>query len=401
VPVEDSVLLDEILTLASDLVRIPTVTVGGPVRFDSLHRASDLIRSYLEDAGLDLVCFDEGEYPAILASFPGGSNAPVMICAHFDVVAPEPDDGQFEPYIDGQYFVGRGCGDMKTMVATLLVWMRRLSLAGSPYPPINLLLISNEEQGEDAPMGTPHILSRLAEDPDRDGYQPELLIAAERTGEKGDEMWGQICTQNRGAVRMKLEVHGRRSHSSQAGGPNDLVTRLTQARREILSLADKWLTLTSPDGWVTLVRFPFFLVGDDAIYNITAERGVMGLEIRPIPQDNVAGFIEEVRRYCGRMDISIQNLVVHPGISCDRKNPYLQALIRAVGSVSNATPVIGRKMAGTSARFAPQGQGIVWGQTGIDPHSRDERHFIPSILPFYKALIEFGHTAAEVQGETI
>ena len=29
--------------------------------------------------------------------------------------------------------------------------------------------------------------------------------------------------------------------------------------------------------------------------------------------------------------------------------------------------MVGRKLPGTSARFAPGGQGVVWGQTGIGP----------------------------------
>jgi hypothetical protein len=32
---------------------------------------------------------------------------------------------------------------------------------------------------------------------------------------------------------------------------------------------------------------------------------------------------------------------------------------------------------------------VVWGQSGIGPHARDERHYIPSILPYYQALDRF------------
>ena len=49
---------------------------------------------------------------------------------------------------------------------------------------------------------------------------------------------------------------------------------------------------------------------------------------------------------------------------------------------------MGRKLAGTSARFAPGGRAVVWGQTGIGPHSAGERHFIPSIGPYLDVLDE-------------
>jgi acetylornithine deacetylase/succinyl-diaminopimelate desuccinylase-like protein len=78
------------------------------------------------------------------------------------------------------------------------------------------------------------------------------------------------------------------------------------------------------------------------------------------------------------------------GIICDPDQTYLQALIEAVRTVSGEEPRIGRKLPGTSARFAPGGQGVVWGQSGLGPHARNERHFIPSIMPYYQSLKEFG-----------
>jgi hypothetical protein len=47
---------------------------------------------------------------------------------------------------------------------------------------------------------------------------------------------------------------------------------------------------------------------------------------------------------------------------------------------------LGRKLAGTSARFAPGGQGVVWGQSGLGPPAADGRHYIPSIRPYFEAL---------------
>jgi acetylornithine deacetylase/succinyl-diaminopimelate desuccinylase-like protein len=79
------------------------------------------------------------------------------------------------------------------------------------------------------------------------------------------------------------------------------------------------------------------------------------------------------------------------GVVCDPQNPYLTALIQVVEKLSGTKPTLGRKLPGTSARFAPGGQGIVWGQSGIGPHAANERHFIPSIAPYYQALVEFSH----------
>jgi acetylornithine deacetylase/succinyl-diaminopimelate desuccinylase-like protein len=76
------------------------------------------------------------------------------------------------------------------------------------------------------------------------------------------------------------------------------------------------------------------------------------------------------------------------GVTCSADNPALKALVESVRIVSGAEPKTGKKLPGTSARFAPGGQAVVWGQSGIGPHAKDERHYIPSIEPYYRSLNE-------------
>ncbi len=124
------------------------------------------------------------------------------------------------------------------------------------------------------------------------------------------------------------------------------------------------------------------------MYNVTPDYGVLGVEIRPIPQDDLLGISQELLDYCQAHNLELKVQVMENGIQASPTNPYLAALVQAVRAASGAEPVIGRKLPATSARFAPGGQGVVWGQSGIGPHARDERHFIPSILPYYRALDE-------------
>ncbi len=81
--------------------------------------------------------------------------------------------------------------------------------------------------------------------------------------------------------------------------------------------------------------------------------------------------------------------VMEAGVACPPENPHLKRLIKSVEVVSGRPAVIGKKKPGSSARFAPGGNQVVWGQTGIGPHSKEERHFIPSIEPYLKVLDEF------------
>ena len=377
----------EIIDLAQQLIRIPSVTACPEERLDEVHRAAALVYDYLSDHGLTVRMFDQGKYPAVLATFPGLTSIPVMLCGHIDVVLPEPDDTQFEPRTEGDYLWGRGAADMKTVVATYMVWMKDALGKGTPFPPISLLLVGNEENGESEPMGTPHVLQWLKESAAKDSdLLPSLLIAGERTGEKGDELWGEICTQNRGVMRFDVIARGQRAHSGIASSVADLTDRLLAARIDLMGMLGSKLTLTSQDGWQSQMRMPFIQVGTPGMYNVTPDYGLLGVELRPIPQDDLEEIQTELIRYCQSKELELQVHVMENGIACSLSNPYLTALINAVRHLSGVEPSIGRKLPGTSARFAPNGQGVVWGQSGIGPHSKDEKHFIPSILPYYRAL---------------
>lgn len=373
----------EVLDLAQRLVRIPSVTNCPAERVNEVHRCARFIAGFLQDADLDVRLYDGGKYPAVFAQFPGAADAPVMLSGHFDVVAPNPDDSQFEPYVDGDYLWGRGAADMKTVVATYLVWMRDVARRRPDrYPPINLLLVGNEENGEAEPMGTPHVLAEFA----ARGYAPQLLIAGERTGERGDELFGEICPENRGVVRLEFIARGVQEHTGVGAKVADLGEQILATRDAVQQILHERLTLNAADGWKTDFRFPYISVGQPGVYNITADRGYLGLEIRPIPQDDVAGLLDALQQCAQSHGLEVDIQTREPGVACRPDNPCLQALICAVRDVSHEEPRIGRKKPGTSGRFAPQGQAVIWGQTGIGPHTPAERHYIPSIPGHYAAL---------------
>ncbi|HRJ58831.1 MAG TPA: M20/M25/M40 family metallo-hydrolase [Anaerolineales bacterium] len=373
----------EILDLAQQLIRIPSVTACPDERLDEVHRAGSLVDDYLRNAGLEVKYFD-GKYPAVYATFPQSPvtnhQLPILLTGHFDVVEPEPDDSQFQPRIEGDYLHGRGAADMKTVVATYLVWMKDQMKAGAPYPNIQLLLVGNEENGEAEEWGTPHVLKEL-------NLTPSLFIAGERTGEKGNELFGEICIENRGVMRFDVIARGAKAHSGVAG-TGDLSEKLIAARAALNEMFAKHLTLKAADGWQSQAKFPFINVGTPGIYNVTAAEGVLGVEIRPVPQDDVEGLKSKVEAYCAENGLEVNFSVMENGVACDPNNPALKALIEAVKNAGESEPRIGKKLPGTSARFAPGGQAVVWGQSGVGPHAKNEAHFIPSIEPYYKSLNE-------------
>jgi succinyl-diaminopimelate desuccinylase len=382
----------EVLELAADLVRIPSVTNCPEERVAHVFSCAGFIANRLAAGGLDVRLFDRGRYPAVLASFSRAPTPEVMLCGHFDVVRPEPDDSQFEPRLQGDYLWGRGAADMKTVVASYMVWMRERAGAGPPYPPFNLLLVGNEENGEGDPFGTPHVLTTLEKE---SGWQPRLMVVGERTGETGDELHGAVCTESRGILRMQVTARGVCGHTGISGSPADLLDKLVEVRSVLGAAFKRYLSLSSLDGWETTARFPFLNVGEPGVYNITAGSGVLGIEVRPIPGDDLEGLVAEAAALCAELGLEAVVEVMEAGVSCPPDNPHLATLLAAVQEVSGKPAAIGKKKPGSSARFAPGGHQVVWGQTGIGPHSREERHYIPSIEPYLEVLEGFARRVGE------
>ncbi len=382
----------EVLTLATELVAIPSVTNCPDERLDDVRTCGRLIAGVLSNAGCEVKLYEDGVYPSLMAGFPGGLTAPIMLSGHFDVVPPHPNDSQFDARLEGDYLWGRGAADMKTVVASMMVWMRRRLQAGPPYPPINLMLVGNEENGEGEPFGTPHVLADLKQQHD---WEPEIMLVGERTGERGDEFFGSVCVANRGIVRLRIVAEGKRGHSGTGAVPGDLLDRLIEVRSVLSTLFPRYLTLSSFDGWESTARFPFLNVGEDGVYNITAGEGVLGVEVRPIPGDDISGLVKELRTLTRELGQEVVVETLEAGIRCPEDNPHLRRLLNAVTEVSGEPARVGRKKPGSSARFAPGGNAVVWGQTGIGPHAPDERHYIPSIAPYLKVLDRFADSYLE------
>ena len=216
---------------------------------------------------------------------------------------------------------------MKTVVASYMVWMHQRVAQGPPFPAFNLLLIGNEENGEGDPFGTPHVLKTLEKE---SGWVPELMVVGERTGEKGDELFGEICTESRGILRAQITARGVSGHTGTSGSPADLLDKLVEAQSILKSSFKRYLTLASTDGWQTTTRFPFLNVGEPGVYNITASLGNLGIEIRPIPGDDLDGFVAETESLCQELGLEAKVELCEPGVSCPPDNPLLAPLKEAV-----------------------------------------------------------------------
>ena len=197
----------EVLGLSTALWALPGITVpADATAFGPLLRTHAMAAEYARAAGLGVLEFepdDSSPYPFLVVGFAENDLADeairdvVGLVGHLDVVPPREDD-QFEPKLDGVDLYARGAADMKTVVATWLVWMARRQARPGPKPPIVLLISSCEENGSAQPHHTGSVLEQLQE---RFGVGVRFALVGERTGElewmKPEPRIGPICKENR------------------------------------------------------------------------------------------------------------------------------------------------------------------------------------------------------------
>ena len=206
----------DIVTLSAEICSIPGVTVPTSVEgLAEVIRTASVVREYAEDRGLQVIELKptaEAPYPFLIVTFdkhdldsPDFSQAIVLI-GHLDVVKAK-SEGQFSPFVEGDDFFARGATDMKTVVATYLVWMARRQQQPGPKPPIMLTLSCTEENGSPEAHNTLSTLEWLR---DTKGVEARFAVVGERTGElewmDPPPMVGPVCAENR-SWRW-IRIHG-------------------------------------------------------------------------------------------------------------------------------------------------------------------------------------------------
>lgn len=113
---------------------------------------ADTLKSGGVPAG-DIAILPNGESAAMLVRIPGRDSAarPILFSAHMDVVDARPEDWQRDPFKlveENGYFYGRGTGDNKAGVTSLVSTILRMKAAGHrPRRTLVFAFIGDEETG--------------------------------------------------------------------------------------------------------------------------------------------------------------------------------------------------------------------------------------------------------------
>ena len=110
----------EVTNLLQDLLRLDTTNPPGRET-----QAAEYIAGVLKREGFDPVVTESAPGRGnVTTRLPGGSEPPLLLLGHTDVVAAEPEHWTHPPFsgrLEGGYMWGRGALDMKNMVAVELM----------------------------------------------------------------------------------------------------------------------------------------------------------------------------------------------------------------------------------------------------------------------------------------
>ncbi len=218
---------DEVLEHLRELLRLDTRNPPG-----NETRAAEYLRDVLARDGIESeIVGPAPDRGSIVARIRGdGSERPLLLMSHTDVVAVEADKWSQDPFgaaiVDG-WLYGRGTLDMKHMVAMelqtmLLLKRRKISLKRD----VIFMAAADEEVGGHAGAGWVAT------------HRPDMIEAEYALNEGGGNgrelngrMYYSVQTAEKGTARFRLRTRGRPGHGSQPHEDNAILKLATQLLR--------------------------------------------------------------------------------------------------------------------------------------------------------------------------
>ncbi|MGJ7905305.1 M20/M25/M40 family metallo-hydrolase [Actinopolyspora sp. H202] len=225
---------DEVVTLASELIRFDTTNTGDPATLNPERPAAEYVAEKLGEVGFETTYVESGDTPGrgnVIARLPGADRqrGGLLVHGHLDVVPADPTEWSVHPFsgaVQDDYLWGRGAVDMKDMVGMTLATARRLGRDGiTPPRDIVFAFLADEEAG--GLQGAQWLVD----------HRPELFEGCtEAISEVGgySVTFGDgvraylIQTAEKGIRWLKLRVRARAGHGSMVHEDN-AVTQLAEA----------------------------------------------------------------------------------------------------------------------------------------------------------------------------
>jgi Acetylornithine deacetylase/Succinyl-diaminopimelate desuccinylase and related deacylases len=239
---------DEVVELASELIRIDTTNTGDPDTVTGEREAAEYVAAKLTEVGYEIEMVESGAQRRdnVFCRLAGAdpSRGALLLHGHLDVVPADATEWSVHPFsgaVQDGYVWGRGAVDMKDMVAMAIAVARRFKRDGV-VPPRDIVFafLADEEAGGKYGAGW------LVE------HRPDLFEGCtEAVGEVGgfsltvaeDQRVYLIESAEKGIAWMRLRARGKPGHGSFLHDDN-AVTKVAEA---VAKLGNHTFPLTLTD----------------------------------------------------------------------------------------------------------------------------------------------------------
>jgi succinyl-diaminopimelate desuccinylase len=383
----------DVLDLARDLIRRPSVTPADAGAMDTLQRA-------LEGLGFQCRRMKFGEIENLYAR--RGTEGPNLCFAGHTDVVPAGDEtawthDPFAAEVSGEVLVGRGAVDMKGAIAAFVAAASRI--APEAQKGSISLLITGDEEGV-AKDGTGKVVEALV----KAGETVDHCILGEPTCAQafGD----QVKIGRRGSLNAEIEVEGRQGHVAyphKALNPIPLLVRL------LAKLQDEVLDGGYPGFPASNLEITTIDVGNPT-HNLIPARAMARLNIRFNPHHTMRSLAHWLAMTCGAVvqeeeftgKVSLQPIPTGDAFYTE-PGPFVEVVAGAVEDVTGQAPELTTTGGISDARFIRQLCPVVeFGLVGATMHAVDEQVPVKELRDLeavYGRLIEryfdaFPHTGA-------
>lgn len=267
----------ELIALAQDLIRIPSVT-------GNEHEVMEFAAKWLLEAGMEVEFLEEEEgRPNIIASLGSGKGPLYALNGHLDTVPiPEDEPWDFPPLnadiSDGRLY-GRGAFDMKGGCAALMWAVTSLVESRSDLKgQVQIHLVCEEEKGGNHGSGA---ISRAIEAGRLS--RPDGIIS-------GELSWFHVRTAERGIFQFKIRFIGRSAHTARARVEG--INAIAVASRGVLAL-EKHIDRFHP-----AVGFPVLSINRieaGTSNNQVPSSCTLFVDRRTVPGETAETVLEEIR----------------------------------------------------------------------------------------------------------
>ncbi len=346
---------DRVVEFTQELVRIESVNRPE----DGLSEApvADAVAAEMRSFGWDPVLEQVAPgRPNVICIVDGGLPGPtLMFEGHSDVVtAGDKSQWTLDPFgaqiVDGRLY-GRGSADMKSGVAAMIYATRAVQLAG-PFPGRILIGVLCDE--EEMMIGVKHFVAS--------GHCVGIdgAISAEPEA-------GEICAVSKGAIRLRVDAHGKMAHGAMPHKGANPVNALGLATAALAELQQRLQTELGPYEYLghTFVTPTFLSGGSIDQLNVIPADAVLGVDIRTTPAVEHESLLLDVRTLLADIaastGVKLELTVIddRPPANTPQSSKVAQALVVGHETVTGEPAVFGGVPGTTDGT-------ILWRDGGID-----------------------------------